>query len=47
MPVAKKIVREVELDIEYENEYRKHLMDVVPFANIEDVHEAVVEFIKN
>ena len=47
MPVAKKIVREVELDIEYENEYREHLMNVVPFANIEDVHEAVVEFIKN
>jgi hypothetical protein len=22
-------------------------MDVVPFANIEDVYEAVVEFIKN
>tara|TARA_B110000967_G_scaffold128632_1_gene131383 strand:+ start:4958 stop:5221 length:264 start_codon:yes stop_codon:yes gene_type:complete len=47
MPVAKKIVREVGLDIEYEDEYREHLMDVIPFVKIEDVYEAVVEFIKN
>tara|TARA_B110000902_G_C14244451_1_gene563721 strand:+ start:30 stop:314 length:285 start_codon:yes stop_codon:yes gene_type:complete len=47
MPVAKKIVREVGLDIEYEDEYREHLIDVIPFAKIEDVYEAVVEFIKN
>ena len=47
MPVAKKIVREIELDIEYEDEYRENLMDVIPFAKIEDVYEAVVEFIKN
>ena len=46
MPVVKRIVRDVELDIDYEDEYREHLMDVVPFAKIEDVYEAVVEFIK-
>tara|TARA_R110000796_G_scaffold194914_1_gene311268 strand:+ start:1628 stop:1966 length:339 start_codon:yes stop_codon:yes gene_type:complete len=47
MPVVKRIVSDVEFDVGYENEYREHLMDVVPFANIEDVYEAVVEFIKN
>tara|TARA_R110002096_G_scaffold111202_3_gene242819 strand:- start:1778 stop:2071 length:294 start_codon:yes stop_codon:yes gene_type:complete len=47
MPVVKRIVRDVELDVGYEDEYREHLMDVVPFAKIEDVHEAVVQFIKN
>ena len=47
MPVVKRIVRDVELDVGYEDEYREHLMDVVPFAKIEDVHEAVVDFIKN
>lgn len=46
MPVVKRIVSDVELDIDYEDEYREHLMDVVPFAKIEDVYEAVVEFIK-
>ena len=46
MPVVKRIVRDVELDIDYEDEYREHLMDVVPFAKIEDVHEAVVNFIE-
>ena len=45
MPVVKRIVSDVELDIDYEDEYREHLMDVVPFAKIEDVYEAVVEFI--
>ena len=47
MPVVKRIVRDVELDVGYKDEYREHLMDVVPFAKIEDVHEAVVDFIKN
>ena len=48
MPVVKRIVSDVEFIVGYEDEeYREHLMDVVPFANIEDVYEAVVEFIKN
>ena len=47
MPVVKKIVRDVKFDIDYEDEYREHLMDVVPFAEIEDVYKSVVEFIKN
>ena len=47
MPVVGRIVRDVELDVGYEDEYREHLMDVVPFAKIEDVYDAVVEFIKN
>jgi hypothetical protein len=46
MPVVRRIVSDIELDLDYENEYREHLMDVVPFARIEDVYEAVVEFIK-
>ena len=55
MPVVRRIVSDdvyeavvefiIELDLDYENEYREHLMDVVPFARIEDVYEAVVEFI--
>ena len=47
MPVVKRIVSDVEFDVGYEDEYREHLMDVVPFANREDVYEAVVGFIKN
>ena len=48
MPVVKRIVSDVEFIVGYEDEeYREHLMDVVPFANIEDVYEAVVDFIKN
>tara|TARA_R110000851_G_scaffold117849_2_gene244859 strand:- start:605 stop:874 length:270 start_codon:yes stop_codon:yes gene_type:complete len=47
MPVVKRIVRDVELDVGYEDEYREHLMDVIPFVKIEDVYEAVVAFIKN
>ncbi len=48
MPVVKRIVSDVEFIVGYEDEeYREHLMDVVPFANIEDVYEAVVEFINN
>jgi hypothetical protein len=29
-----------------ENEYREYLLDVVPYGRIEEVFEAVVEFIK-
>ena len=47
MPVVERIVSDVELDIDYEDEYRENLMDVVPFAKIEDVYDAVVEFINH
>jgi len=43
MPVVGKITR----DKKYrENEYREHLMDIVPYGHKEDVYDAVVEFIK-
>jgi len=47
MPVVRRIVSDIELDIDYENEYRDHLMDVVPFARFEDVYKAIVEFIED
>tara|TARA_R100001509_G_scaffold160445_1_gene128266 strand:+ start:306 stop:548 length:243 start_codon:yes stop_codon:yes gene_type:complete len=28
------------------NDYREHLMDVVPYGYVEDTYDAVVEFIK-
>ena len=31
----------------WENEYREYLMDIIPYAIIEDVYDAVVGFIKN
>ena len=44
MPVVGKITR----DEKYrENEYREYLMDIIPYAIIEDVYDAVVGFIKN
>ena len=44
MPVVGKITR----DEKYrENEYREYLMDIIPYAHIEDVYDAVVGFIKN
>ena len=43
MPVVGKITR----DERYcENDYREHLMDIIPYAHIEDTYDAVVEFIK-
>jgi len=43
MPVIGKIVRDERF---IETEYREHLMDIVPYAHIEDVYEAVIGFIK-
>tara|TARA_R100000654_G_scaffold55736_3_gene82072 strand:+ start:1096 stop:1455 length:360 start_codon:yes stop_codon:yes gene_type:complete len=43
MPVVAKITR----DEKYlGNDYREHLMDVVPYGYVEDTYDAVVEFIK-
>ena len=43
MPVVGKITR----DERYcENDYREHLMDIIPYGHIEDTYDAVVEFIK-
>jgi hypothetical protein len=44
MPVVGKITRDEKY---WENEYREHLMDIIPYAIIEDVYDAVVGFIKN
>ena len=44
MPVISKITKDERC---VENEYRESIMDVVPYGNIEDTIEAVVEFIKN
>ena len=42
MPVISKITR----DEEYlEDDYREHLMDIVPYGHIEDTYDAVVTFI--
>ena len=43
MPVISKITKDERC---VENEYRERIMDVVPYGNIEDTIEAVVEFIK-
>ena len=43
MPVVSKITR----DEQYiDNDYREHLLDIVPYGHIEDTYDAVVEFIK-
>ena len=43
MPVVSKITR----DEQYiGNDYREHLLDIVPYGLIEDTYNAVVEFIK-
>ena len=44
MPVVGKITRDEKY---WENEYREHLMDIIPYGHIEDVYDAVVGFIKN
>ena len=43
MPVVGKITRDEKY---WENEYREYLMDIIPYAIIEDVYDAVVGFIK-
>ena len=43
MPVVGKITRDEKY---WENEYREYLMDIIPYAFIEDVYDAVVGFIK-
>ena len=43
MPVIGKITRDERF---IETEYREYLMDIVPYAHIEDVYEAVIRFIK-
>ena len=44
MPVVGKISRDEKF---IENEYREYLLDIVPYGRIQDVFEAVVQFIKN
>lgn len=49
MPVVRKIVTDYEFNNKNElqdNEYRENIMDIVPFANIEDTYDAVILFIK-
>ena len=43
MPVVSKITRDEQY---WEEDYREHLMDIVPYGHIEDTYDAVVEFIK-
>jgi hypothetical protein len=43
MPVVAKITRDENY---WENDYREHLMDIIPYGHIEDTYEAVVNFIK-
>ena len=43
MPVVGKITRDEKY---WENDYREHLMDIVPYARLEEVYDTVVEFIK-
>ncbi len=44
IPVVGKITRDEKY---WENEYREYLMDIIPYGIIEDVYDAVVNFIKN
>ena len=44
MPVVAKISRDAKY---WEDEYREYLLDVVPYGHIEDVYDAVVNFIKH
>ena len=43
IPVVSKITRDEQY---WEDDYREHLMDIVPYGHIEDTYSAVVEFIK-
>ena len=43
MPVVSKITRDEQY---WEDDYREHLMDIVPYGHIEDTYDAVVQFIK-
>ena len=43
MPVVSKITRDEQY---WEEDYREHLMDIVPYGHIEDTYDAVVQFIK-
>ena len=43
MPAVSKITRDEQY---WEDDYREHLMDIVPYGRIEDTYSAVVEFIK-
>mgnify|MGYP003115993468 CR=1 FL=1 len=43
MPVVSKITRDEQY---WEDDYREHLMDIVPYGHIEDTYSAVVGFIK-
>ena len=42
MPVVSKITRDEQY---WEDDYREHLMDIVPYGHIEDTYDAVVQFI--
>ena len=44
MPVVAKISRDEKY---FEEEYREYLLDVVPYGHIEDVYDAVINFIKH
>ena len=44
MPVVAKISRDQKY---FEEEYREYLLDVVPYGHIEDVYDAVINFIKH
>lgn len=44
MKVVAKIVRDEQ---HWDNEYREHLCDIVPYGVIEDVYSAVVGFVEN
>lgn len=43
MPVVGKITRD---ERHWETDQREHLMDIVPYARLEEVYDTVVEFIK-
>jgi hypothetical protein len=43
MPVVAKIVRDEEF---WEEENREYLMDIVPYAHIEDTYDVVIRFIE-
>jgi len=42
MPVITKITRDENF---WENDYREHLMDIIPYGYIEDCYNAVIQFI--
>jgi hypothetical protein len=43
MPVVAKISRDEKY---FEDEYREYILDVVPYGHIDDVFDAVINFIK-